>query len=360
MQHPTRMKALVATADAQWQLQTDVPIPDLMDGEVLIQITAVALNPSDIKQLDNCPVEGTICGMDLAGVVVKVKRNVRKDLRIGDRVSAFVFGCNPSRCMNGAFAEYAAAKAEFCIKLPESVPPPEGASLSVGLMTCGLALRSLGLVNEAAEREPFHAPSSRTHVLVYGGSTATGTLAIQLLRYLNYIPLAVCSPRNFLLAERAGAAQCFDYKTPNIIMEVREIIGESLCYVLDCIGSPNSTTACYGVIGRDGGKYTSLAPFPDRLRMRRKNVRPEWILGYSVFGTNVNLNKEYLKEASPQDGEFAVAWTLEMESLIWQSRLQSHPIQIQPDGLRGIKRDKDLLKTGGISGKKLVYIVQDT
>jgi NADPH:quinone reductase-like Zn-dependent oxidoreductase len=353
-------KALVANADSQWQLKADMPIPDPGEGEVLVQVEAVALNPSDVKQLDSCPIVDAICGLDLAGVVVKLGPKTNRELQVGDRVSAFVFGCRPDRRNNGAFAEYAAARADFCIKLPAFISFAEGASFNVGLMTCGLALKALGLIGPTATAEQVDTRDRQAEVLVHGGSTATGTLANQLLRIFGFVPVATCSPSNFALVERAGAEHVLDYKTPTCTDEIRRITREGLAYAFDCVGSQESTTICYGAIGPNGGRYTSLAPFPDRLRLRRRDVQPDWILGYSVFGINVKLTEDYSKKASTEDGKFAARWILRMESLIRQRRLRSHPIQIQPDGLRGILRDKELVKDGGISGKKLVYLVGDT
>lgn len=46
-------------------------------------------------------------------------------------------------------------------------------------------------------------------MLVYGGSTATGTIATQLLELSGYDPIATCSPRNFDLVRSRGASAVF-------------------------------------------------------------------------------------------------------------------------------------------------------
>lgn len=76
---------------------------------------------------------------------------------------------------DGAFAEYALVRDGHIAKIPESLSFEETATLGVGITTVGQALyMTMGLPlpgNKPAKGVPF--------VLVYGGSSATGTLAIQ-------------------------------------------------------------------------------------------------------------------------------------------------------------------------------------
>lgn len=356
---PKTQYAVVACTNRAWAFRKELEVPRLEDSEVLIKIEAVALNPADAKQLDNCPVDGAISGSDLAGTVVKVSKSLEKDLHIGDRVAAMVLGCNPRRPENGAFTQYAAVRAGFCLKLPETISFEAGTTLTVGLVTCGLALRSLGLVDSTAR---LASPKNRDsdYVLVYGGSTATGTLAIQILHYFGYAPIAVCSPSNFPLAREAGAHFCVDYKNSRGSDEIRNATNGQLRWVLDCIGSSGSTTFCYTAFGNGDGRYVALNPVPDRLRLRKRRVVPDWILGYTVFGRDVKLSERLVKEATSDDAAFTIAWLMNMEPLLSRGELQPHPVSLQPDGLRGIERDQLLLRQGSTSGKKLVYRLKDT
>lgn len=358
---PRTQRALTVKSVGRAHIQ-NVPVEQPGENEVLIKVEAIALNPSDVKHLDHLPKEGAVCGNDLAGYIVKVGNGVKKELRVGDRVSTFVFGCNPAWPENGAFAEYAVAQAEFCIKLSEMMSFVEGATLGVGLVTCGLAFRSLGLVVEKADEWAIisHASTRGPYVLICGGSTATGTLAIQLVRHLGYTPLATCSPHNNSLVRKAGAAATFDYKSPSCGSEIRNFTDGKLGYVLDCIGETSSATISYGAIGLQGGRYTSLAPFPERLRLRRKGVVPDWVLGYIVFRRTAQLDGEYAKDATPEDGVFMEAWLSKMQYLVTEGQLSPHPVQINPGGLRGIAEGSDMIRKGMVSGKKLVYILHDT
>ncbi|PSN67735.1 GroES-like protein [Corynespora cassiicola Philippines] len=350
-------KTLVARKGGRWEIEERALIPALREGEVMIRVMAIALNPSDVKQLDLTPIEGAVCGCDLSGIVTDMsKTNISKSLRIGDHVSSFVFGCNPNRPDNGAFSEYVVVRSEFCIRLPKSIDFAEGSSFGVGLVTCGLALRSLKLINDSGEATKNNFGEM---VLVYGGSTATGTLAIQLLHQLGYNPVATSSPHNFSLLREYGATAVFDYNNTACGVEIRNYTKNHLNRVLDCIGNNQSTTISYEAIGTLGGRYTSVAPFPGRLVLRRKQVHPDWILGYTVFGDDVRFDDTYKKTADPKDGIFTSIWILKMEKLLASGCIKSHPIQLREDGLRGIVRDADLLRHQKVSGHKLVYVMQD-
>lgn len=154
-------------------------VPVLNRDEVLVRVACIALNPFDAKSTDLSPSLGATVGCDFSGEVVTTGDPALVKIRIGDRVSGCVFGNNPVRLDNGAFAEYVAVPADLLFQIPSNMSYEAAATLGVGLATVGLAL-----YHSFKLSLPF-SPSSKakpSHVLVYGGSTATGTLAIQCLR----------------------------------------------------------------------------------------------------------------------------------------------------------------------------------
>lgn len=69
--------------------------------------------------------------------------------------------------------EYAVAKGNFQMKISDEMSDEQASTLGVGITTVGQALyQSLGLPLPGAE-------SAGVPLLIYGGSTATGSLAIQ-------------------------------------------------------------------------------------------------------------------------------------------------------------------------------------
>lgn len=84
---------------------------------------------------------------------------------------------NHSNHEDGAFAEHVTAKGDLQIKIPDFMTFEEAATLGAGIITVGQSLY------ECLELPlPDDPPMRPFPVLIYGGSTATGTLAIQLAK----------------------------------------------------------------------------------------------------------------------------------------------------------------------------------
>lgn len=144
-------------------------------------------------------------GCDFAGTVAAVGSDPDAPARpgcapwaVGDRVCGAVHGCNVLRPGAGAFAPWVEADPVVLVRMPRGWGWAEGAALGgscVGAVGLGL-FREMGLEGprEGGEGEGDGGPAEgdggpggdaaglgRT-VLVYGGSTACGTMAVQLLR----------------------------------------------------------------------------------------------------------------------------------------------------------------------------------
>lgn len=174
-----RQTAIVMRDDGKLGLSHMALVPPLRPDMVLVRTRAVALNPTDHKMADNFSTPGAISGCDFAGDVVAIGSNVTRPLSVGDRVAGGVYGSNPLDLTSGAFAQYVGATADILVRIPDGWSYEEAAAIGgAGPATIAIALYdSLGL--KATPANPAEKPFP---VLVYGGSTATGTMAIQILR----------------------------------------------------------------------------------------------------------------------------------------------------------------------------------
>jgi len=86
--------------------------------------------------------------------------------------------------------------------VPEYMSFEEATPLRCGVLTIGQGLyRSLeGRVEGTGK-----------WILIYGGSSATGTLAIQFAKRSGYKVVTTCSPKNFELVQALGADVVLDY-----------------------------------------------------------------------------------------------------------------------------------------------------
>lgn len=173
----------------------------------------------DCKSADLSPTPGATSGTDFAGIVVALGCDVDKDQwQLGDRVMGGQFGNNPLRHDNGAFAEYVAITVHLVWRIPASMDFATAASLPAALATCGLAffqymrLPMPDVHASSLQLDIEKETSGPTYVLVYGGGTATGAMALQILKLLGLTPITTCSPNSAARSLELGAVVTFDCK----------------------------------------------------------------------------------------------------------------------------------------------------
>jgi NADPH:quinone reductase-like Zn-dependent oxidoreductase len=199
------------------------------------------------------------------GTVVQVGPKVTKNFSPGDRIAGFTHGVNAVEKEDGCFAEYAVAKGDVQCKLPDNLSDEDASTLGVGVTTVGQGLyQSLGLPLPGAEKANYP-------LLVYGGSTATGSLAIQFGVLSGCQVITTCSPRNFPFVKALGAAEAFDYNDPECAKKIREYTNDKLTRVFDCISEGDSPKISSEAISSKGGQVSYLlAPKHERTDVENK------------------------------------------------------------------------------------------
>jgi alcohol dehydrogenase len=222
----------------------DVPVPELRDSDVLVEIRAASVNPIDAKIKDGefkliLPYRlPLILGNDLAGVVVRVGPCVRR-FAPGDEVYA-----RPDKDRIGTFAEYiAVSEADLAVK-PRSLTMEQAASLPMVALTAWQALV------ERANVKPGQ------KVLVHAGSGGVGTVAIQLAKHLGATVATTTSAANAELVKGLGADVVVDYKTEDFAAVLHDYD-----VVLDPLGGETLEKSLRVV--RPGGTVIGIAGPPD-------------------------------------------------------------------------------------------------
>jgi NADPH:quinone reductase-like Zn-dependent oxidoreductase len=341
-------------------LKTDVPLPKLtQDNWVLIKTKAVALNPTDWKAIAKATSPGSIAGCDYAGIVEEVGKSVTS-LKVGDRVAGFVRGGKRKQVLlsvqgwrypgdpydktNGAFAEHIKAKEGVSLRFGENLSFEDAATLGVGVTTVGQ-----GVFQELGLPLPPNKVQKPTPILIYGASTATGTLAVQYAKLAGCEVIATASPHNFDLLRKLGADQVFDYKEADVGAKIRKATNDKIKHVFDCIGEGSSTEICGAAMSSSGGHLSALLPPPKNFS-RNNDVKAVWTLGYTALGEKYNDNFP----ASQTDYEFAVKFWKVSEELINSGKIRTHPAEVRT-GLENVPQGLQDLKDGKVSGVKLVY-----
>ncbi|KAK1491541.1 hypothetical protein CTAM01_10267 [Colletotrichum tamarilloi] len=352
---PATQKALKVQGAGSVELQDACPVPQPKIDEVLVKVVCIGINPFDWKSLDMSPSPGSTWGCDFSGQVVSVGTECKKHFKPGDRVAGASPGNSADDPHNGGFAEYVSVPEALLFDIPSSMGFEEAATLGCGMLTIGLSLYHvmklpLPHANKASgDGEP-------QYVLIYGGGTATGTLAIQAAKLSGMIPITTCSPHNFERVKLLGAAQVWDYHSPSCASDIRAFTNDRLMYVLDCITDSGSMKICYGAIGSEGGRYVGLDQFPIRGHTRR-NVRPDWIISWTVLGKPINWKKPYRRDAKPKDKAFGELWGPITQRVLDAGDITTHPIEVSDEGLAGVAKGAERVKLGKAGGKKLVYRV---
>lgn len=124
-----------------------------------------------------------------------------------------------------------------------------------------------------------------TSVLILGGSSATGTAAMQLLRlaYPDLPILATGSPRHHVHISSRGATKLFDYHSPTVVSDIKNASpgGKGVDMIIDCVSAGASQTDICDVLDPAGSrKYANLmtgveVPVP-------QNVAKSDIIGTSL------------------------------------------------------------------------------
>lgn len=198
---PVTQTAIVAVGPGKLAIKYDAPVPSLAPDIAIVKTAAVAINPADAKMLDYSAAPGAIHGYDFAGTIVALGAETPAHLSVGDRVAGFVHGMNSLQPNIGAFAQYVGASADLLLKIPDGMRIEDAAGLGTGVGTAALALfreLKIPVSPEQFENGPAAPQSGAAFVLVCGGSTATGTRAIQIVKlYVHTTPAshrASCSP----------------------------------------------------------------------------------------------------------------------------------------------------------------------
>lgn len=356
MAPPSEIKAVVITKPGTAEVKT-VPLPTLPDDYILVRPTAVALNPTDWKHIGmGESTVGTRVGCDYAGIVEQVGPKVTKPFAKGDRICGIVHGSNSVQPEGGAFAEYIIVKGDLQIKTPDNLTDEEAATLGVGISTVAQGLyQTLQLPLPTTPTTANPPPE----IIIYGGSTATGILGIQLATLSGYRVATTCSPSNFDYVKSLGAAGVFDYRSPTVVDEIKAWSADpdALTLAWDCVSGGGSTEICAAALSRTRpGRYWGLLAIDEKVvKGVNDKVESGYRLAYTMFGEP--FEKRVKVPAIPADYEFGKMFWEVARGLLVEGKIKPARADVNRGGkgLEGVLVGLDELKQGKVSGVKLVY-----
>jgi len=160
--------------------------------------------------------------------------------------------------------------------------------------------------------------------LIYGGSTATGSLAIQYAKLSGLTVAVTCSPKNFNYIKSLGADAAFDYNSPTCSQEINTWSDNSIYHAFDCISVGSSPSITIPAMSSSGGIYSTLLPIPESdLRKLNPKVEYKTTLGYTVVGEYFKFGPQE-REARPEDFKFGkMFWELS-KGLLEEGKVKVH------------------------------------
>lgn len=197
------------------------PIPVPGPGEVLIRVAAAGINRPDLLQRAGHypapPGASPLPGLEVSGTVVQLGPETNA-LLLGQPVCALANG--------GGYAEYAVVPAGQCLPVPHGYDMVEAAALPETLFTVWTNLF-----------ERAYAVEGDT-VLVHGGTSGIGTMAISLCNLFGVRIIVTCgSDEKCRAALNWGADHAINYRTQDYVEEVRRVTEGRRCeVVLDMVG----------------------------------------------------------------------------------------------------------------------------
>ena len=197
------------------------PVPAPGSGEVSIRVAAAGLNRADVMQRKGNypppPGASDILGLEVSGTVAAVGEGV-SDLSTGDEVCALLTG--------GGYAEYCLAPAPQCLPIPAGVSLIDAAALPEAYATVWTNVMDRGRLAEGET------------LLVHGGSSGIGTVAIQLARLFGARVFATAgSLAKCATCVELGAERAIDYRAEDFVAVLREATGgRGVDLILDMVG----------------------------------------------------------------------------------------------------------------------------
>jgi NADPH:quinone reductase-like Zn-dependent oxidoreductase len=228
----------------------DVESPEPDDGQVLIKVRAISVNPIDWKQRRGLKPKQlpAILGSDVAGTI---ERSRAEGFAEGDEVFGFA--------ASGAYAELATANVAMIAKKPAGVSFERAAALPVAGLTAWQALFDQGRLQRGQT------------ALIAGAAGGVGHLAVQFAKHAGARAIGTGSSRNREFVLGLGADGYVDYTSQDVAESVRDID-----VAFDTVGG--ETTQLLLATVRDAGALVTIAGTPPQQAAAQRGVRAELLV----------------------------------------------------------------------------------
>jgi NADPH:quinone reductase len=197
------------------------PVPSPGPGEILVKVAAAGVNRPDVAQRSGAypppPGASDLPGLEVAGEVVALGAGSHKH-KLGDKVMSLVAG--------GGYAPYTIAQDAQAMAVPPALSMLEAGATPETLMTVWHNVFERGALKPGET------------LLIHGGSSGIGTMAIQLAKaFGSKVIVTVGSKEKASACLKLGADHAINYKTEDFVAEVKKVTsGTGANVILDMVG----------------------------------------------------------------------------------------------------------------------------
>lgn len=356
----------------KYSLERARDIPELRgDSEILVQVLAIGLNPVDWKGADygfSQPSYPWVNGRDFAGIVVKAPREAGR-IQQGD----VVFGPSTDYrdVRKAAYQEYVVTTDYNVARIPSTTTVKEGAASGVAFVAAatslgvsfGLDFTSSGgpdflrivrqlnpqIVPEDIRDECFNSlsvferPKAGEWLAIWGANTTTGQLALQLAKIagLKVACIADLAKGGQRLAELGADFMVDKHDKKRAIEIIRAISGDKLRFGIDCTGKETAEHLEQALHQSHTGPKSHL--------LGLTGLPKQPLPGVVHHKMPIKLFHEVQAY-----GETVMQW---LEELLVSKSLKLPDVDIAEGGLAGVNDALDRLRSGTVSGKRIVVPV---
>ena len=196
----------------------EMPTPQADGSDLLVQVKAAAINPSDVKNVQGVFKQTTLPrtpGRDFSGVIVSDGESAGKE----------VWGTGPGLGMtrDGAHAEYLVVPAEFVAPKPRRLTFEQAAAIGVPYTTAWAAVVGAGQLQ------------SGETILIVGAAGAVGSAAVQIANWKQAHVLAADRRPHAI----PGVQAFIGTTAEDLSQRARELTGgKGVDMVFDVVGGP--------------------------------------------------------------------------------------------------------------------------
>jgi NADPH:quinone reductase len=307
----------------------DATTPRPGPGQVLLRVAYAGVNRPDIIQRQGAypppPGHSPVPGLEVSGTVVSMGEGVTS-LFVGQSVCALLNG--------GGYAQYAIAEASHCLPVPKGLGMAQAAALPETLFTVWHNVFERGFIRDGET------------LLVHGGTSGIGTMAISLARAFGITVIVTCgSAAKCDRALELGADHAIDYKTQDFVAEVARITGGAGVHVVLDMVAGDYVSRNLKCLAEDG-RHVTIA-----VQGGAKAEIPMW----QVMARRLTLTGSTLRA---RDNGFKALLTQEIEANVWPLVAEGtlRPVMDRSFALADVAQAHAYLESGAHIGKVVLEV----